>query len=105
MICFLHSMHSGLIAWNTDADDFSDTGPWTVPGGRDSLSPDIMTLAITTFLPIIAIGVWLWYRPILKKTLEKLPTDKTRPSAEHVEEALKYRPDPKDDPLFFLRII
>lgn len=60
---------------------------------------------ITNYLPLIAVGVWLWYRPILKGTREKLPTDKTIPSTEHVIDSLSHHSDPLDDALFFLRKI
>jgi hypothetical protein len=61
--------------------------------------------AIENYLPLIAVGVWLWFRPLLKGVRENLPTDKTRPSAEHVADSLLYHPDPYDDKLFFLRKI
>ena len=59
--------------------------------------------SLATFLPLVALGVWLWLRPALKHTIEKLPVDKTRPSGARVADALVHHPDPRDDRLFFLR--
>jgi len=58
---------------------------------------------INSVLPLAALAVWFWYRPLLRGLIEKWPRDKSKGDPERADSGLRFPADQRDCPGYFRR--